>query len=77
MPPNWKAPLSVVDTLIRVFAGRTGNSIINAFVIRDMCCAYIWRRKMLNCSLNKFDCTNVARSKRVGIFQLIAKSVII
>lgn len=42
MPPNWKAPLSVVDILIHAFAGGTGNNIIDGFVIRDICCAYIW-----------------------------------
>lgn len=45
MPPNWKAPLSVVDTLVRDFAGGTGNSIINGFVIGDVCCAYIWKEE--------------------------------
>lgn len=42
MPPNWKAPLSVVDILIYAFVGGTENNIIDDFVIRDICCAYIW-----------------------------------
>ena len=68
MPPNWKAPLSVVDTLIRAFAGGTGNNVINGFVIREICCAYIWKeKKMFNCFLNKFDCTSV-ESRQMGFF---------
>lgn len=44
-PPNWKKPSSVVGTLMRDFASGSGNSIINGFVIGEICCDYSWKEK--------------------------------